>query len=189
MSSRLTPAIALTLAIVSWAVAAPAHAVVIDQSHTPEIFSAWSLAFMGPVGQEFVPTVSPLNVVELWISHGMEGSEPASDITVRVREGAIDGAVLGESLPVHVAGEVAEAMTFTFTTPVILTPGAVHVLEAVVAPGGGNPMIGGSETPDYPDGRAILLGQPVPADLWFRTGATEDVPSAATTWGALKALF
>lgn len=119
----------------------------------------------------------------------MEGSEPASDITVRIRAGAIDGAILGESLPVHVAGEVAEAMTFTFATPVTLTPGAVHVLEAIVAPGGGNPMISGSETPDYPDGRAILLGQPVPADLWFRTGATEDVPSAATAWGALKALF
>jgi hypothetical protein len=168
---------------------APAHAYVIDQSHAPEIFSEWSIAFMGPVGQEFTPALSPLNVVELWISHGNAGTEPPADISVRIREGAIDGTVLGESMVVRVQDELYAPVQFTFATPIPLTLGATYVLEAVVVPDGGNPMVAGGETPDYPQGSVILLGEPVASDLWFRTGATEDLPAEATTWGGVKALY
>lgn len=45
---------------------------------------------LGPAGQEFVPQRSWLNVVEMWISHGFVGTEPPTDVFVRVREAAID---------------------------------------------------------------------------------------------------
>lgn len=166
----------------------PAGAYIIDQSYTPEIFSEWSIALMGPVGQEFRPTLSPLNVVELWISHGYVGTEPPADLKVRVREGAIDGPVLGESEVVRVEDGYFAPVQFSFATPVVLTPGVTCVLEPVVLPGGGNPMIGGNEAPGYPGGRVILAGAPVASDLWFQTGATEDVPTGTTTWGRIKAL-
>lgn len=176
------PALALLMA-------PPAWAWVVDQAHTPEIFGAWSAALMGPVGQEFVPALSPLNVVELWIDHGTSGTEAPADISVRVRDGAIDGPILGESAAVRVEDGRFDSVRFDFAAPVVLTAGQTYVLEAVVAPGGGNPMVCGSDTPDYAAGRGILLGGPVAVDLWFRTGATEEVPTAVTSWGSIKALY
>jgi hypothetical protein len=71
----------------------------------------------------------------------------------------------------------------------VLEAGATYVLEALVAPGGGNPLICGADDPVYPNGRAILNGNPVAVDLWFRTGATDDVPTQPRSWGAIKALY
>lgn len=189
MSFGRLAAMVLLLAGGMLSASAPASAYVIDQGHTPEIFSEWSIAFMGPAGQEFIPALSPLNVVELWIAHGNLGAEPPADISVRIHEGAIDGTVLGESMVVRVQDELYGPVQFAFATPIPLTLGATYVLEAVVVPGGGNPMICGGEIPDYPHGRVVLLGDPVASDLWFRTGATEDVAAEATTWGAVKALY
>lgn len=167
----------------------PARAWVVDQGHTPEIFSSWSVAGMGPVGQEFVPALSPLNVVELWIDHGYTGTQPPTDIFVRVREGTIDGAILGESAAVRVEDGLFAAVRFDFATPIPLTAGNTYVIEARVVPGGGNPMVCGADAPGYAAGRVILLGNPSVSDLWFRTGATEDVGDEAASWGAVKALF
>jgi hypothetical protein len=185
----LRRAAAWVLAGLALVVTVPARAWVVDQAHTPEIFGSWSVAGMGPVGQEFVPALSPLNVVELWINHGYSGTEQPADLFVRVREGAIDGTILGESAAVRVEDGLFAAVRFDFATPIPLTAGNTYVIEARVVPGGGNPMVCGADAPGYAAGRIILLGNPVAGDLWFRTGATEDVGDEAASWGAVKALF
>ena len=179
------PAALLALA----AMTPQAGAYVIDQECTPEIFGEWSLSFLGPLGQEFTPATTRLNVVEAWISHGFVGTEPPTDIVVRVRAGTITGPVLGQSAAATVTDGHFAPVRFDFASPVELTPGLVYVLEAAVVGGGGNPLIGGMDGSSYAGGRAVAAGAPFDADLWFRTGATEDVPVTATSWGAVKALF
>lgn len=180
---------AVLAAMTSLCIAAAAHAYVIDQSCTPTVFAEWSIALLGPAGQEFTAATNRLNVVELWISHGFAGIEPPTDLVVRIRAGVVSGAVLGESAAVTVQDGHFAPVRFDFATPVVLTPGLVYVLEAAVTGGGGNPMICGLDGSPYAGGRAILGGAPIDSDLWFRTGATEDVPVSSTSWGAVKALF
>jgi hypothetical protein len=143
---------------------------------------------MGPVCPEFVPALSPLNVVEPWFDHGSSGTEAPADISVRVREGAIDGPILGESAAVRVEDGLFGSVRFDFAAPIVLTAGNTYVLEAVVAAGGGNPLVCGGDTPGYGAGSGILVGNPVNIDIWFRTGATEEVPNAVTSWESSKAL-
>lgn len=161
----------------------------VDQSHTPEIFGQWSIGALAPVGQEFVPAFPLLDVVAFWIDHGSVGTEQPADVFVRVRAGTIDGTLLGRSGTVRVEEGLFAPVEFVFAEPVALTPGAVHVLEICVEPGGGNPLVGGSFDEDYPLGRAILEGTPFAADYWFRTGATEGLPGAAWRWGGVKAAY
>lgn len=171
---------------------APARAAdgyTIDQSFEPEIWGEWSIALLGPVGQEFVPDRSALDVVELWVSHGTAGSEPPTEVFARIRAGGVDGAVLGASAPVVVVDDHFAPVRFDFAAPVATTPGETYVIELAVGAGGGNPMVCGANYIDYPRGRAILGGNPSAGDLWFRTGVTANVPADAPAWGAVKRLY
>lgn len=171
---------------------APARAAdgyTIDQSFEPEIWGEWSIALLAPVGQEFVPALAALNVVEMWIGHGTTGTEPPTEVIARIRAGSVAGEVLGTSAPVEVLDGHFAPVRFDFATPIATTPGETYVVELVVGAGGGNPMACGANYIDYAPGRAILGGNPSAGDLWFRTGVTANVPVAAQTWGSAKAPY
>jgi hypothetical protein len=183
--------LALLFAPVTAAAAEPDYTV--DQSHVPDELWTWfSIRLLGPAGQEFVPQQAAMDVVELWISHGVTGTEPPTDLFARIREGSIGGPILGTSSPVTVLDEHDGPTRFEFAAPVALTPGSTYVVEAVVVdvPGVGNPQIAAAPDPGYPAGTYIVSGEPRPgSDLWFRTGLRQDVPARAVSWGRVKTRF
>ena len=143
----------------------------------------------GPVGQEFVPTVSQLNVVELYLNSQSPGTIGIA--LVQIREGTITGPILGVSETFEVE-PVAVPLTlsrFDFPTPVTLTPGSIHVIEVVATFGNmGVFHCGVGDT--YPDGASIFFGNlNLDHDLWFREGFDAAVPAEDHTWTDVKTLF
>lgn len=183
--------LALLLVPVAAAAADPDYTV--DQSHVPdELWSWWSIRSLGPTGQEFVPQHAALDVVELWISHGMAGVEPPADVFARIREGSITGPILGTSGAVTVLDDHEAPVRFDFEAPVALVPGNTYVVEAAVVdlPGAGNPLIAAAPAPGYAPGACIVNGAPVAgSDMWFRTGSSGDVGVEAASWGVIKTRF
>jgi hypothetical protein len=187
------PACLLLLMLVPAAAAAADPDYTVDQSHVPDELWTWfSIRLLGPAGQEFVPQQPAMDVVELWISHGVTGTEPPTDVFARIREGSIGGSILGTSSPVTVLDEHDGPTRFEFAAPVALIPGSTYVVEAVVVdvPGVGNPQLAAAPDPGYPAGTYIVSGEPHPgSDLWFRTGLRQDVPARAASWGRVKTSF
>ncbi len=187
------PACLLLLILVPAVAAAADPDYTVDQSHVPDELWTWfSIRLLGPAGQEFVPQQPAMDVVELWISHGVTGTEPPTDVFARIREGSIGGPILGTSSLVTVLDEHDGPTRFEFAAPVALTPGSTYVVEAVVVdvPGVGNPQLAAAPDPGYPAGTYIVSGEPRPgSDLWFRTGLRQDVPARAVSWGRVKTQF
>jgi hypothetical protein len=171
--------------------AAHADDVVFDQSCTPEeISSSWSIALLGPVGQEFVPQAGKLDVVELFVVNEDGATPEAAALLVRIRHQAIGGSVAGASDTVEVAWPHYGPVRFHFRTPVETAVGQKWVIELAAAGGGGNAAIAAGPSVDpYPSGRGIVGGTPLAmADMWFRTGLGPLAISPAT-WTAVKRLF
>ena len=155
-----------------------------DQQNITTVSAAWSAVYLAPIGQEFVPTVTTMNGVELMLSNTDLTSPLPATLFVRVREGAVTGSVLGTSDARILEFGISGVVDFDFPTSVRLAPGGTYVLEIVVEPGGGNVGVSGGWSGDYTAGRAIVQGEPVPSsdlsDLWFVEG------SARGRWGNFK---
>lgn len=140
-----------------------------------------------PIGQEFVPNLTYLDVVQLWIQDMKIGSTQPADFIVNIREGTIRGRILGTSATATLAGGFNGIVTFTFEA-VQLVPQTLYVIELVQGSGQGwgvKSSGGGYST--YPRGRQILGGEPQENnDLWFREGRVGTVPVQAVTWGQVK---
>lgn len=184
---RLLTVLALSLAMAAPSLAA-AEPYIIDQRCEPEIGSQQSILFYSPIGQEFVPALSVLDVVEFWISSLSSPDGPA-DAVVRVRRGS-GGEILGESMVTTVPADHDAPVRFDFTTPVALVPGETHFLEVVHAGGPGNILLSAGDGDPYPPGHLYLHGVANPSgDYWFRTGAQVSTPVHKTTWGELKGRY
>jgi len=136
-----------------------------------------------PLGQEFTPTFSGLNVVEILIGPRVLNSVGG----VNIRIGSISGAIIGTSLATVDAslppgpGGLGAVLRFDFPILVPLVPENLYVIELFLVSGGFGPVF--SDTDTYTRGRAIAFGNPVPSqDLWFREGirATQPIPEPAT---------
>ena len=135
-----------------------------------------------PLGQEFTPTFSGLNVVEILIGPRVLNSVGG----VNIRIGSISGAIIGTSLatvdgslPILPPGFAV--LRFDFPTLIPLVPENLYVIELFLVSGSFGPVF--SDTDTYSRGRAIAFGNPVPSqDLWFREGirATQPIPEPAT---------
>ena len=145
-----------------------------DQENRVAISASWSAVYLGPIGQEFVPDNSTLDVVELFVANVDPSSPFASDLEVNIREGSMAGRVLGTSSPVSAPFGSSGVAHFDFPGSVSLVPGSIYVIELVVPPDGGNVAVGGGWTSSYLPGCLIVQGQLVPqtdnSDLWFREG-------------------
>lgn len=138
-----------------------------NDGFTPVLFQ--SVSNFSPIGQEFTPTFSKLNFVDLFT----EGFfPPTTGLFVNIRAGTISGPILGTSQTVPTASLFGET-DFLFPAEVPLIPGDLYVIE-VVTVDGLNWGLGSSGVPTYSKGNEILNGEPNPQnDLWFREG---DVP-------------
>jgi hypothetical protein len=146
--------------------------VVIDQSNTAAISFGLSIRLNAPVGQEFTPTLTSLNFIDL-ITGDTSGSAGAT-LRVNIRLGSLAGAIVGTSGDVVLPNLFGQAFggaitSFTFGTPVTLTPGSLYVIQPVVVSGDNWFLYGDGNT--YSGGRLIVSGIPnANADFNFVEG-------------------
>jgi len=151
---------------------------VIDQTN-PDTFVEVGAAPGVSVAQGFVPTLTGLDAAELML-------EPAFNtptaISLNVRSGTPNGAILGTSLLTVVPGGI-NVVHFDFAATVPLTPGNFYFLEFVSTGVG----VIGSESNSYPAGVFSLDGvvQNADRDAYFVEGlhaavAPAPVPEPAT---------
>jgi hypothetical protein len=137
-----------------------------DQQATPFTGGLWSVRWLAPIGQEFRPTLPNLNGVTLWVDTGESGENISLQIQIY---SASD--LLASSESVTIPPAFAGEQQFVFPSSVRLEPGILYALEIHLV-AGENSAIGwtqhGGWDDPYPEGRAIVLGQPVEfANLWF----------------------
>jgi|CXWL01.1.fsa_nt_gi hypothetical protein len=169
------------------------HSFVIDQRS--DAFAPFQ-GFTGnsQTGQEFIPTQLSMNVVELQINDQSLGDGIGISMFVRIREGAMNGVILGTSVGVALpdfspAPFISPVLThFDFPAMVVLTPGNTYVMEVVNTSLGDIGVFATSFNQDrYALGEAYFLGQLAsistpsnsPVDLWFRQGLAS-VPEPGT---------
>jgi hypothetical protein len=155
---------------------------VVDQENVVNIGLLDSIQLLGPIGQEFTPSIPGLDVVELWTEDF--GGDQGADLQVFIRERVIDGQVIGMSLITSLPDRFRGITEFAFPQLVSLRPGELYVIEVIVVSGdewliGDNWAVGSSGGPEstYPDGTWIIQGVPDPGnDLWFREGLASSTP-------------
>ena len=145
-----------------------------DQQNILPTTASWSVTYLGPLGQEFVPSCSSIEAAELKLAN-MDSSQPSdADVIATVHAGDINAPALGTSLTVTLPYGFSDMAHFDFPEPVPLTPGTLYVIQIQVVSGSGNVCAAGGWTPGYAKGRLILAGQPMPSsdnsDLIFREG-------------------
>ncbi|NIM18700.1 MAG: hypothetical protein GTO51_00395 [Candidatus Latescibacteria bacterium] len=128
-----------------------------------------------PVGQEFVPNISALDIVQVWL----EVDSPA-DLIVNIRSGTITGPIEGTSEVLTFPGRFNGIATFEFER-VDLVPQEMYVIE-LVQQSGQNCLIGYRREANYPYGRFILNGTPWEYDdAWFREGVGSPYPEESNS--------
>lgn len=137
----------------------------------------------GPHGQGFVPSVAEHWGIQIGLSAAIGGLTTAANVTLRIREGSVDGPVVAGTevtLPVSFQADgpaiwgddpfyfwimdsdlvPLRTPTFWFDAPVTLIPDELYVIElAADGPVRWTKYIN-SGTDPYPAGEAIIDGQP-----------------------------
>jgi hypothetical protein len=189
----------LRVATLAWAVLAVAGAAtatradMIDQSNTATVtqfFNTSPGTFSNlPIGQEFTPTLTSLNFVDLHIDDVGSDIGPGADFQVNIRSGTINGTIVGTSSTTFVPdntnlGGGGNIITrLSFPTAVTLVPGNVYVIDVVqlapFVPGNANFGIDGNFGNTYAPGRAIIAGTPnTDFDFFFREGIAVPEPGS-----------
>lgn len=112
-----------------------------------------------PAGQEFTPSKSTILAVELLL---LSANSPYTDnLTVRIREASITGAILGTSRTESISRPPDSSWTFwqrfVFPLPVFVLPGEKYVYEVVATNVSfGQLYVDASGPCDYPGG--VLIG-------------------------------
>jgi hypothetical protein len=151
-----------------------AHPFIVDQinvAFTPSLFQ--NIRHFNPIGQEFTPTLSSLDSVELFTQDfGSAHNGLGGELVVNIRLGTINGQIVGTSLPVTLPDFFSGVTHFDYSSSVSLIPGSLYVIEVLVR-SGDDWGIGSSGGPSstYSGGNQILQGVPQAGnDLWFQEG-------------------
>ena len=187
-SSSATLAIVLALAV------EVSHASVLDQ-HNDALLPFQGFSTPQTIGQSFVPTLDNLAAVELQVNDQSIGDGSGWGLFVYIRDGAINGAILGMSntvsFPDTPAGPFSAIFPalLTFATSISLSPGHTYVIDVQPDPANvgsiGVFTAGGFNIDGYAAGTAFagaLTPALEPTDLWFRTYAPVPEPQ---TWTLL----
>ncbi len=185
----MRPWISIALFVALQVVAPPAGAEpVVDQQCAPEIWGSYTIAYGGPMGQEFIPTANTLTFADFLVNNEPASNNDTAWVYVVVHPDSIDGPEVGVSDAVWIPKPFYGEVRFPFPDPVSLDPGRVYVLEVRRSAGPGNPLLmWGDKTGSCPGVAAIWIGRRFPSggDFWYRTG-TDTTPVRAVTWGVLK---
>jgi len=168
----------LTGMAIGWSARAQGTLVFDQQSSTIESGLEVGLRFQGsqPFAQSFVPTLSSIGFVRLFMFPGGPESQNAT-VYVNVLSDSVTGPTLGSTAPLTIPNYLAGYMNFYFTTPVTLHPGTTYYLQPVATAGDPVTDVIGGNT--YPNGSLFISGvEHVGEALWFREGIV--VPEPAT---------
>ncbi len=154
-----------------------------DQTNDEITTGGHGIQAFSPIGQEFIPCLNCLEVVQLYIMNESGDSE----FVVKIYSDSITGTLLGTSIPVAVSGFYLDSLTFTFQE-IPLTPQNQYVMEILQPIGtSGSVLHTGSS---YQMGCEILSGVPYEnMDLWFREGMFSGSAMERLSWGSIKGSF
>jgi hypothetical protein len=160
---------------------------VVDQFFVQPVRLWDSIQLLGPIGQEFTPSVSGLDAVELWTGDFTRGNGVGALLQVNIRKATITGELLATSLPVDLPDSFDGVTHFDFPGLVRLTPNEMYVIEVLVV--GDNWVVthnwsaascGGGPDCGYAGGNWIIQGNSVPGNaLWFQEGLAASTPRSA----------
>lgn len=160
-----------------------AHATeVVDQENLPgTVLYANCGNGPGSLSQGFTPSLAQLIAVEIMLPP----SPPAGSLTVRIRQGGVDGPIIGETTAANQAGWTR----YDFAAEVVLIPEQLYVIEIVDVFSPASIVWNNSDT--YAGGSAYGCTDNlvVVRDVVFRTYAATPLPTRATTWGKVKSLY
>jgi len=151
---------------------------IVDQSNAGSV-TGFITIDASPIGQEFVPTIGSLDVVELYLHHFFAGDGLSNQVEVTIRSGSITGPILGTSQVVTVGDFGQEGIVdFQFPSTISLNPGSLYVIQLVDLNGPGNVEgLGTTQFAAYSDGQAIYDGIPDPTrDFYFEEGPSSLPP-------------
>lgn len=123
----ITSILALILFIMPLGVLA--NGTVVDQSNDGYSFSNTGIDYHEPIGQEFVPSMSPLVGVEVSLAI-LNPTFGDANITVNIREDTIDGAIVATASQL-IADDFSGWNYFEFPSQVSVSVGDTYVLELV----------------------------------------------------------
>lgn len=133
---------------------------------------------LSPFGQSFVPALSEVGFIRLYLSDLTPGGTGAT-VAVNLRADSITGALLGSSEPVFIPAWFLGYTNLFFATPVSVTPLTTYYFQIAVKAGdplGTRILVGDL---DYPVGTVFLQGAARPLwDLWFREGIVIPEPAS-----------
>jgi len=160
----------------------------VDQANDSEIPSVgWTIAGYSPIGQEFVPMLSEIGFVELFVENW--STSVPGEVDVELRIDTIDGLALGATGVVEVPPGYTGIIRCVFASTLSMEAGARHVLVVRDVSLSGTYLFDTSDL--YPSGRLILDGGPFGTeDAWFREGVTTTgAAEPVATWSIIKSLF
>lgn len=147
--------------------------IAVDQSNTGAILGYVSIG-NAPIGQQFQPTVTPIDSVQLNLLPIIRDSMEPVDVAVKIHHANITGTVVATSNTVRVGNETSTSegtITFTFT-PVTVTLSDTYVFEIVGINGPGHAIKLGYTSGVYSHGSAIIKGSvDASKDFWFSESA------------------
>jgi hypothetical protein len=157
---------------------------VFDQESSSDEVSSFGgvrIQFYGTVGQSFTPSLSTVGFVRLRQFDINPGNFVGATLVLNLRSTAINGPILGTTVPVVLDDSFAGSVSFFFAAAVPVTPSTTYFFETVVQSGDNWGITTMSNLPgdNYPGGIFYGGQQPFPAgDLWFREGIVVPEPSS-----------
>jgi hypothetical protein len=138
-----------------------------------------------PYGQSFTPTLASVGFIRLLLDDNQPGNGVGATVYVNLRSGSVGGPIIGTTAALTFFDSFANVATFSFPSPVSVTPGAVYYFQPATRGFSDQWNVVAGEEP-YPGGSVWVGGSAVPSsDYWFREGIVIPEPSS----GMLVALW
>jgi hypothetical protein len=142
---------------------------------------SYNIEWLKPTGQSFVPSLSALDFVSLYIddaSCSQSGSE-GGELYVRVRKSSITGEIVGASNVVHFANCFVGVKEFRFSPYVKLSPGEQYFIEVVYQSGNTAAIYISQNPAAYSKGIFYLEGkEQIFYDMVFQEGIFYSLPKS-----------
>ncbi|HEY0056964.1 MAG TPA: hypothetical protein VGB63_16560 [Pedobacter sp.] len=157
----------------------PAPSLVLDQSNLTIAKPFYYNIVKSPMGQEFIPELRAIDVIELNIADAScsINDKSGGKLQIRIREAGITGKIIAVSDTISFASCFSGVKQFDLTSFVSVIPGSVYVIEPVYI-SGNTFLIYMDEGPssNYKAGRFIINGNIEKGkDMWFKEGLYKSI--------------
>jgi hypothetical protein len=152
---------------------AGAVSLIVDQTHMQPVNSWHNLSYYN-IDQEFTPSFTSLNIIELEIS--VDSAETrvkyGAIMQVKILEGSLDGPEVAGSKKLRLPRGFSGIAQFLFPSSVPLVPGTPYILDIELLSGSAH-IASSYEEGGYPDGKMFIDGinySTDMSDVIFQTG-------------------